>query len=154
MGGFFEPFCRPVCCGDCWRYQNSIRSLFKVVHKSDITKWVTSILAMMTHPEQQSKLNNVIKQTFEELLQCRLNIITSTDGHVHVTMENFNKKETRIYYKTVYRTLMVGQISNTGPTQISKKLQKNNVHQYKWYQREVTRNHTVSSRSGYRYSYR
>jgi len=52
---------------------------------------------MMTPHDQQNKLTNTIKQTSEELLNCRLNIITSTDGHVHVTIEEFFKKQRSNY---------------------------------------------------------
>lgn len=41
------------------------------VRKTDIIKWVTSVLAMMTPPEQQAKLNTVIKQASENPLQIQ-----------------------------------------------------------------------------------
>jgi len=60
----------------------------------------------MTPKDHQDKLNTVIEQASEELLQCRLNIITSMEGHIHVTVERFFKKQITIQYKPISGTIM------------------------------------------------
>jgi len=64
-------------------------------HMDKMAKWILSIITLIkaTEPEQIAKINQTIKAPSEEFLQRHFNIIQSIDGHIHVGIEDFNKKE-------------------------------------------------------------